>query len=218
MYRFKHFLDKLGIHAAERTLRADGFASDYQNTHAKFDLDSMVDERSLSDDGMSGTITVLIDGIETQVTVKLSENSDKSILTGTIEDSSDPLFEATLDKEGNWSMEQYEQFHMPSDDGSSNQFELVFKTEDGDGDVATTTVNVPLELKSQETNDDGSAIGNSDDTITITGGDGIAGTVAAGDSGGMMEDQQVEANYNVLFIIAFVRQETILCQITGIHQ
>ena len=77
---------------------ADGFASDYQNIHAKFDLDSMVDEGSLSDDGMSGTIIVLIDGIEKQVTVKLSENSDKSILTGTIEGSSDPLFEATLDK------------------------------------------------------------------------------------------------------------------------
>ena len=174
---------------------ADGFASDYQNTHAKFDLDSMVDEGSLSDDGMSGTITVLIDGIETQVTVKLSENSDKSILTGTIEDSSDPLFEATLDKEGNWSMEQYEQFHMPSDDGSSNQFELVFKTEDGDGDVATTTVNVPLEVKEQGTN------GNGGDTIIITGGDGVAGTVAAGDSGGMTEGQQVEANYNVCFIL-----------------
>ena len=180
---------------------ADGFASDYQNIHAKFDLDSMVDEGSLSDDGMSGTIIVLIDGIEKQVTVKLSENSDKSILTGTIEGSSDPLFEATLDKEGNWSMEQYEQFHMPSDDGSSNKFELVFKTADGDGDVATTTVNVPLEVKSQEANNSGDAIGNGDDTIIITGGDGVAGTVAAGDSGGMTEGQQVEANYNVCFIL-----------------
>ena len=44
-------------------------------------------------------------------------------------------------------------------------------------------------------------ISNGDDTITITGGDGVAGTVAAGDTGGMTEGQQVEANYNVCFVL-----------------
>ncbi len=182
---------------------ADGFADDYQEANVKFDLGSMVNEGSLSEDGTSGTITVLIDGQETQVDVKLTEGgSGESILTGTIQ-GGDQLFTATLDKDGNWTMEQYDQFRVPGEggQGSSNEFDLVFKTEDADGDTSSVTVQVPLEVQVASENDTGAPISNNDDVIIIDGGDGVAGTVAAGDSGGMTEGQQVEANYNVCFIL-----------------
>ena len=180
---------------------ADGFADDYQEANVKFDLGSMVNEGSLSEDGTSGTITVLIDGQETQVDVKLTEGgSGESILTGTIQ-GGDQLFTATLDKDGNWTMEQYDQFRVDNEtETGSNQFELVFKTEDADGDVASTTVNVPLEVVDQTPATD-TSIGNGDNTITITGGEGIAGTVAAGDSGGMTEGTVIEKNYNICFVL-----------------
>ena len=180
---------------------ADGFADAYTDIHARFDLAGMVNEGTLSADGTSGIITVLVDGQQTDVTLTLREGaSGDSILTGTLE-SGEQLFTATLGKDGNWSMEQYEDFRVTDGTGEgSNQFELVFKTEDADGDVDSTTVNVPLEVVDQTPATD-TSIGNGDDTITITGGEGIAGTVAAGDSGGMTEGQQLEANYNVCFIL-----------------
>ena len=179
---------------------ADGFADDYQEANAKFDLGSMVND--LSEDGTSGTITVLVNGEERTVDVKLSEGaSGESILTGTIQ-GGDQLFTATLDKDGNWTMEQYEQFRVPGEGGeSSNEFELTFKTEDADGDTGNVTVQVPLEVQVEAVNDADGPISNGDDAITITGGDGVAGTVAAGDTGGMTEGQQVEVNYNVCFIL-----------------
>ena len=181
---------------------ADGFADAYADINAQFDLAGMVNEGTLSEDGTSGTITVLVDGVEHTVTLSVSTGSSgDSILTGTLS-GGDQLFTATLDKNGNWTMEQYEQFRV--DDGTptgSKQFELVFKTEDADGDIAGTTVNVPLEVVNQTINVDNEVIDNSDDTIVINDGDGIAGTVAAGDSGGMTEGQQVAANYNVCFIL-----------------
>ncbi|WP_301967566.1 VCBS domain-containing protein [uncultured Desulfovibrio sp.] len=180
---------------------ADGFADAYTDIHARFDLAGMVNEGTLSADGTSGIITVLVDGLQTDVRLTLSEGaSGDSILTGTAANG-EQLFTATLGKDGNWTMEQYEQFRVPGKEGeSSNQFELVFKTEDADGDVASTTVNVPLEVVDQTPATDPS-IDNGNDTITITGGEGIAGTVAAGDSGGVTEGQQVEASYNVCFIL-----------------
>ena len=180
---------------------ADGFADAYTDIHARFDLAGMVNEGTLSADGTSGTITVLVDGQQTDVTLTLSEGaSGDSILTGTAANG-EQLFTATLGKDGNWSMEQYEDFRVTDETGEgSNQFELVFKTEDADGDVASTTVNVPLEVVDQTPATD-TSIGNGDDIITITGGEGIAGTVAAGDSGGVTEGQQVEASYNVCFIL-----------------
>ena len=180
---------------------ADGFADAYTDIHAKFDLESMVGN-TLSEDGTSGTITVLKDGQKQTVTLELSEGSSgESILTGTLP-SGEQLFTATLDKDGNWTMEQYEQFRVPGEQGqtSSNEFGLIFKTEDADGDVVSTTVNVPLEVVDQ-TPGINTNISNGDDTITITGGDGVAGTIAAGDTGGVTEGQQVEANYNVCFIL-----------------
>ena len=180
---------------------ADGFADDYQEANAKFDLGSMVND--LSEDGTSGTITVLVNGEEHTVDVKLSEGaSGESILTGTIQ-GGDQLFTATLDKDGNWTMEQYEDFRVTDGTGEgSNQFELVFKTEDADGDVASTTVNVPLEVVDQTPATD-TSIGNGADTITITGGDGVAGTVAAGDSGGVdvITNVQPGQDYNISIML-----------------
>ena len=183
---------------------ADGFADAYTDSRAKFDLADMVEKNggTLSPDGTSGTITVLMKGEEQKVTLELNEGSSgESILTGTLPNG-EQLFTATLDKDGNWTMEQYDQFRVDNEtETGSNQFELVFKTEDADGDVASTTVNVPLEVVDQTINADNEAVSNSDDTIVITGGEGIAGTVAAGDSGGMTEGQQVAANYNVCFVL-----------------
>ena len=181
---------------------ADGFADVYADSHVRFDLAGMVNEGTLSDDGNSGDITVLMGGQEQTVTLTLSEGpSGESILTGTMEDG-EQLFTATLDENGSWTMEQYEQFRVAGEDGqpSSNQFELVFKTQDADGDMAGTTVNVPLEVVDQTPGID-TSIGNGADTIVIDGGDGVAGTVAAGDSGGMTEGQQVAASYNVCFVL-----------------
>lgn len=159
---------------------ADGFAAAYTGIHAQFDLAGMVKEDSLNEDGTSGTITVLVDGQQTDVTLTLSEGaSGDSILTGTAANG-EQLFTATLGKDGNWSMEQYEDFRVTDGTGEgSNQFELVFKTEDADGDVASTTVNVPLEVVDQTPATD-TSIGNGDDIIVydsndylVSGGSGI---------------------------------------------
>lgn len=184
---------------------ADGFANAYTDSHAKFDLAGMV-EGPLNEDGTSGTITVLVKGEKQTVTLELSEGSSgESILTGTL-GSGEQLFTATLDKDGNWTMEQYDQFRVPGEDGqtSSNQFELVFKTEDADGDMASTTVNVPLEVVDQTPGLDTSIdISNGNDTIVIDGGKGVAGTVAAGDSGGVEVQTTVQPgqDYNISIML-----------------
>ena len=169
---------------------ADGFAAAYTDSSAKFDLAGMV-EGPLSEDGTSGSITVLVDGVKQTVKLELSEGSSgESILTGTLQEpgedgklvDGEQLFTATLDKDGNWTMEQYEQFRVPGENGQySNTFGLIFKTEDADGDIASTTVKVPLEVVEHTP--------GGDDRITITGGVGVAGTVAAGDTGGVTEGQ-----------------------------
>ena len=182
---------------------ADGFADAYTDSHAKFDLAGMVNDGTLNEDGTSGTIMVLKDGTTQLVTLELSEGSSgESILTGTLADG-EQLFTATLGKDGNWSMEQYEDFRVTDGTGEgSNQFELVFKTEDADGDVASTTVNVPLEVVDQTPATD-TSIGNGADTITITGGEGIAGTVAVGDSGGVEVQTTVQPgqDYNISIML-----------------
>ena len=191
---------------------ADGFADAYADSHVQFDLAGMVNEDSLSEDGTSGTVTVLVDGIEQTVKLELSEGSSgESILTGTLQESGEDgkpvdgeqLFTATLDKNGNWTMEQYEQFRVDNEtETGSNQFELVFKTEDADGDMVSTTVNVPLEVVDQTPGLD-TSIGNSGDTIVITGGEGVAGTVAAGDSGGVEVQTTVQPgeSYNISIML-----------------
>ena len=190
---------------------ADGFADAYADSHVQFDLAGMVNEDSLSEDGTSGTVTVLVDGNEQTVKLELSEGSSgESILTGTLQESGEDgkpvdgeqLFTATLDKDGNWTMEQYEQFRVPGDGQESNQFELVFKTEDADGDIAGATVKVPLEVVDQTPGLD-TSIGNDADTIVITGGDGVAGTVAAGDSGGVdvITNVQPGQDYNISIML-----------------
>ena len=183
---------------------ADGFADAYTDSHAKFDLAGMVNDGTLNEDGTSGTIMVLKDGTEHKVTLELSEGSSgESILTGTLE-SGEQLFTATLDKDGNWTMEQYDQFRVPGEGGtSSNEFELTFKTEDADGDTNSVTVQVPLEVQVASENDTGSIISNGDDVISIDGGDGVAGTVAAGDSGGVdvITNVQPGQDYNISIML-----------------
>ena len=115
-----------------------------------------------------------------------------------VADSSQPVFSVNLDQDGNWTFKQYETFH-DSPQSNDNTFELGFVTEDADGDRAFDSESIHL-----NTGTYGAVAGtadNRDDTIVITGGDGVAGTVAAGDSGGMTEGQQVAANYNVCFIL-----------------
>ena len=161
---------------------ADGFADAYADSHVQFDLAGMVNEDSLSEDGTSGTITVLVDGQPTDVTLTLREGaSGDSILTGTLP-GGEQLFTATLDKDGNWTMEQYDQFRIPGEEGqeSSNKFDLVFKTEDADGDIRSTTVNVPLEVVDQTINADNEAVSNGNDTIVITGGENLAFFISDG--------------------------------------
>ena len=187
---------------------ADGFADAYTDSHAKFDLADMVEKNggTLSPDGTSGTITVLMKGEEQKVTLELREGSSgESILTGTLADG-EQLFTATLDKDGNWTMEQYDQFRVPGEggQGSSNEFDLVFKTEDADGDIVSATVNVPLEVVDLTPGSDASIeIDNGNDTIVITGGDGVAGTVAAGDSGGVdvITNVQPGQDYNISIML-----------------
>ena len=184
---------------------ADGFADAYTDIHARFDLAGMVNEGTLSADGTSGIIMVLVDGQQTEVTLTLSEGaSGDSILTGTIQ-GGDQLFTATLDKDGNWTMEQYDQFRIPGEggQGSSNEFDLVFKTEDADGDTSSVTVQVPLEVQVASENDTGAPISNNNDVIIITGGEGIAGTVATGDSGGVEVQTTVQPgqDYNISIML-----------------
>ena len=185
---------------------ADGFADAYTDSYAKFDLADMVEQNGgeLNGDGTSGTITVLMKGEEQKVTLELREGSSgESILTGTLADG-EQLFTATLDKDGNWTMEQYDQFRVPGEGGQgiSNEFDLVFKTEDADGDIVSATVNVPLEVVDQTPATD-TSIDNGNDTITITGGEGIAGTVAAGDSGGVEVQTTVQPgqDYNISIML-----------------
>ena len=185
---------------------ADGFADAYADSHVQFDLAGMVNEDSLSEDGTSGTVTVLVDGNEQTVKLELREGSSgESILTGTIQ-GGDQLFTATLDKDGNWTMEQYDQFRVPGEggQGSSNEFDLVFKTEDADGDIVSATVNVPLEVVDLTPGSDASIeIDNGNDTIVIAGGEGVAGTVAAGDSGGVEVQTTVQPgqDYNISIML-----------------
>ena len=171
---------------------ADGFAEGYEN--AVFGHET------------GESYTVSIDGKEYTATLEVTQGSTgDSILTATLsgegEKAGDVLFSATLDKDGNWTMEQYEEFRVQNGEGTSNEFELKFETRDGDGDTAETSVSIPLEVREQTTTEGGELIGNSDDTIHVTGGDGVAGNIVAGDTGGVVEGQSAEANYNVCFIL-----------------
>ncbi|EGW52476.1 hypothetical protein HMPREF1022_00603 [Desulfovibrio sp. 6_1_46AFAA] len=170
---------------------ADGFADGYEN--------------AVFDHATNESYTVVIDGKEYTATLDVTTGSTgDSILTATLDGDKegDVLFSATLDKDGNWTMEQYEQFQVKTDGAdTSNIFELKFETRDSDGDIASTSAKVPLEVVEQTTTESGDSISNSDDVINIAGGDGVAGTLVAGDTGGVTEGQQVGSNYNVCFVL-----------------
>ena len=170
---------------------ADGFADGYEN--AVFDHES------------GDSYTVVIDGKEYTATLEVTTGSTgDSILTATLDGdkAGDVLFSATLDKDGNWTMEQYEQFQVETDgDGTSSIFELKFETQDSDGDIDGIVAKVPLEVKEQTTTESSAPISNDDDVINIAGGDGVAGTLVAGDTGGVTEGEQVGSSYNVCFVL-----------------
>ena len=131
---------------------ADGFAAEYQNAHAGFDLSAMVSDPS--EDGKSGTITVLIDGEPKEARLVLTEGlSGESILTATVGEgtSAKQIFCATLDENGTWTMEQYEKFQTQDAEGNPlDNFELKFVTQDADGDTATNSVQIPTQLPEAE--------------------------------------------------------------------
>ena len=115
-------------------------------------------------------------------------------------DSSQPVFSVNLDQDGNWTFKQYETFH-DSPQSNDNTFELGFVTEDADGDRAFDSESIHL-----NTGTYGAVAGtadNSNDTIVITGGDGVAGTVAAGDSGGVdvITNVQPGQDYNISIML-----------------
>ena len=115
-------------------------------------------------------------------------------------DSSQPVFSVNLDQDGNWTFKQYETFH-DSPQSNDNTFELGFVTEDADGDRAFDSESIHL-----NTGTYGAVAGtadNSNDTIDITGGDGVAGTVAAGDSGGVdvITNVQPGQDYNISIML-----------------
>ena len=114
-------------------------------------------------------------------------------------DSSQPVFSVNLDQDGNWTFKQYETFHDSPQ--SDNTFELGFVTEDADGDRAFDSESIHL-----NTGTYGAVAGTADngnDTIVITGGDGVAGTVAAGDSGGVdvITNVQPGQDYNISIML-----------------
>lgn len=168
---------------------ADGFAD--SDVPIRFDFEEMGIE--MAENGKSGTITLIINGGETPVTVNVAEGSEGSILTGTTDTHGD-VFTVTLDKDDNWTMEQYQQFRVPEDGTYTNKFELVFKTEDADSDTDSITVDVPLEVTMQLPADNNNAANR----FLISGGAGIAGTILAGDLGGRTEEKLADMGQDTI--------------------
>lgn len=168
---------------------ADGFAD--SDVPIRFDFEAMGIE--MAENGKSGTITLIINGVETPVTVNVAEGSEGSILTGTTDTYGD-VFTVTLDKDDNWTMEQYQQFRVPEGRTYTNKFELVFKTEDADGDTDSITVDVPLEVTMQLPADNN----NEANEFRISGDAGIAGTILAGDLGGRTEEKLADMGQDTI--------------------
>lgn len=168
---------------------ADGFAD--SDVPIRFDFEAM--GIVMAENGKSGTITLIINGVETPVTVNVAEGSEGSILTGTTDTYGD-VFTVTLDKDDNWTMEQYQQFRVPEGRTYTNKFELVFKTEDADGDTDSITVDVPLEVTMQLPADNN----NEANEFRISGDAGIAGTILAGDLGGRTEEKLADMGQDTI--------------------
>ena len=118
-------------------------------------------------------------------------------------DPSQPVFSVNLDQDGNWTFKQYETFHdSPTCD---NTFELGFVTEDTDGDRDYDSANIHLNTDTYGAIN-GSA-NNENDIITITGSDGVAGAVVAGDTGGMEVQTTVQPgqDYNISIMLDLSR-------------
>ncbi|WP_144268489.1 VWA domain-containing protein [Desulfovibrio sp. An276] len=185
---------------------ADGFDPAYDgNPHTEF---AQADGTPYQ----NGQALTLYDeqGHSFSVTLEIKEGTsgnDKVMTAYRTEDGkadlSQPVFSVNLDQDGNWTFKQYETFHdSPSRD---NIFELGFVTEDADGDKDYDSANILLNTDTYGAID-GNA-GNSDDTITITGSDSVAGAVVAGDTGGMEVQTTVQPgqDYNISIMLDLSR-------------
>ncbi|HCZ43690.1 MAG TPA: hypothetical protein DHV46_03885, partial [Desulfovibrio piger] len=164
---------------------ADGFADGYTFAFS----DKM---------GESMNVT-LGDGetVEAKLTITEGDNGS-SILLATVpgaDDKTENLFSVTLDADGHWKFDQYQEFSMP--DGSD--FELGFMTKDNDGDKAYEEVTL---ITTTETNigtgGDHAPTSNAD--VIVNGNSGHDNFV--GDPGGATESTQTTyTDLNVALVV-----------------
>ena len=163
---------------------ADGFADGY---------------RFAFSDKMGESMQVTLGDKNTVATLTITEGDNgSSILLATIPgDDGKPenLFSVTLDADGHWKFDQYQEFSMP--DGSD--FELGFMTKDNDGDKAYEEVTL---ITTTETN-----IGTDGDHAPTPDADGIVDGNSGhdnfvGDPGGATESTQTTyTDLNVALVV-----------------
>ena len=164
---------------------ADGFADGY---------------RFAFSDKMGESMQVKLDDGNT-VTAKLTiteGDNGSSILLATIpgaDGKAENLFSVTLDADGHWKFDQYQEFSKP--DGSD--FELGFMTKDSDGDTAYEEVTL---ITTTETNigTGGDYAPTSDVDVIVDGNSGHDNLV--GDPGGATESTQTTyTDLNVALVV-----------------
>ncbi len=131
---------------------------------------------------MSSLNVTLADGTTGKATVATAADG-KSF---TISLNNNVLFEAEIGTDG-YTAEQYEIFSVA---GSNDPYKLDirFKLSDKDGDTAVYSIFVPLKLDagaSGNVHNDGLTGTNHGETITLPSGEIVAGSMGAGDSGGV---------------------------------
>ena len=165
---------------------ADGFADGYRF--------------AFSDQMGDSLLVKLDDGTEVTATLTRTEGDNgSSILLATIPAGADGktenLFSVTLDTDGHWKFDQYQEFSMP--DGKD--FELGFMTKDNDGDTAYEEVTL---ITTTETNigTDGDHVPTSSADVIVDGNSGHDNFV--GDPGGATESTQTTyTDLNVALVV-----------------
>ena len=164
---------------------ADGFADGYTFAFS----DKM---------GESMNVT-LGDGKTVEATLTITEGDNgSSILLATVpgaDGKTENLFSVTLDADGHWKFDQYQEFSKP--DGSD--FELGFMTKDSDGDTAYEEVTL---ITTTETNigTGGDYAPTSDVDVIVDGNSGHDNLV--GDPGGATESTQTTyTDLNVALVV-----------------
>ncbi len=148
---------------------------------------------------MSSLTVTLADGTTGDATVVTAADG-KSF---TISLNNNVLFEAELGADG-YTAEQYEIFSVA---GSNDPYKLDirFKLSDTDGDTAVDSIFVPLKLDagaSGNVHNDGLTGTNHGETITLPSGGIVAGSMGAGDSGGVSVTSGVSyPTYNVSIML-----------------